>query len=112
MTTDKRRHPRASLSLLVQFKFESFEAFAQSFSRDLSESGVFIQTDKPRPQGSTVFVQVLLHNGARLVECMATVARVEEGRGMGLEFASMDDASRQVVRDLIARQQQGGAAKA
>jgi uncharacterized protein (TIGR02266 family) len=107
MTNDKRRHPRAALTLLVQFKFQNFEDFAQSFSRDLSESGVFIETPTPRQAGSTVFVQVLLQNGARLVECMANVVRVEDGKGMALQFASMDDASRQVIRDLVNRQQDG-----
>lgn len=106
MSQDKRRHTRTPLNLLVQFKFENYDKFVEGFSRDLSEGGVFIKTQKTQPVGTTLFIQVLLNNGARLVEAMTRVVRVEEGVGMGLEFQALDDRSLQLVRDVVQTRQQ------
>lgn len=99
---EKRRHPRSPLTLLVQFKYDNFDKFMEAMSRDLSEGGVFIKTAQTRALGSSVFIQVLLSNGAKLLEGMAKVVRVEPNVGMGLEFEALDEHSRAVIADVLA----------
>jgi uncharacterized protein (TIGR02266 family) len=104
---EKRRHPRAALSLLVQYRSTNFEDFLAHFSVDLSVGGIFLRTDAPRPEGSLLYFQFTLADGSRLIEGLGKVVRVNppgEGRvaGMGLEFVNLDAASVELIADIVA----------
>ncbi len=99
--SDKRQHPRASLTARVQFRFDTMEAFLEAYSRDISEGGVFVKTGQPRPVGTRVFIQVALPNGAPMAECQARVVRQEPGVGMALAFDVLDEPTRRVLQQLV-----------
>ena len=49
---ERRKHPRTPLSLLVQFRFNTFEDFLADYSHDISPGGMFIiPTNQPTPVG-------------------------------------------------------------
>jgi molecular chaperone DnaK len=105
---ERRRHPRTPLSLLVQFRFNSFEDFLAEYAVNISPGGMFIRTDKPNEEGSTIYLQFSLKDGSPLIEGMGRVVRVNppgvDGRiaGMGIEFENFDEESMALIHDICA----------
>ena len=105
---DRRKHPRTPLSMLVQFRFNSFEDFLAEYAVNISPGGMFIRTDKPNEEGTTIYLQFSLRDGSPLIEGMGRVVRVNppgvEGRvpGMGIEFENFDDESMALIHDICA----------
>ncbi|MFW5878661.1 MAG: PilZ domain-containing protein, partial [Myxococcota bacterium] len=75
---DKRRFPRAPLSLLVQYRFDSFDDFLSEYSADISCGGMFIRTEDPRPVGSMIYLQFALKDGSKLIEGLGRVVHVND----------------------------------
>jgi molecular chaperone DnaK len=105
---NRRKHPRTPLTLLIQFRCNSFENFLAEYALDLSPGGMFIRTNEPREEGSLVYLQFTLRDGSRLIEGMGRVVRVnrpgDEGReaGMGIEFVNFDDESTALIDQICA----------
>ena len=57
---NRRRHERVPLTLLVQYRFNSFEDFLAEYSADISAGGMFIRTDDPREEGAMIYLQFWL----------------------------------------------------
>jgi uncharacterized protein (TIGR02266 family) len=108
---EKRRFARTALSLLVQYRFNTFEDFLAEYSVNLSAGGMFIRTDQPKPEGSIIYLQFSLKDGSRLIEGMGRVVRVNPpgvaGRaaGMGIEFLNFDEASTQLIEEIVSSRQ-------
>ena len=105
--TDKRRYPRAELSLLVQYRFDSFDEFLSEYSGDMSTGGMFIRTEDPRPIGSMIYLQFALKDGSKLIEGLGRVVHVTEvgtdrTPGMGVEFVSFDEESIELIEEIVA----------
>lgn len=103
---NKRVHPRSPLSLLVQYRFDSFEDFMAEYSADISLGGMFIRTDEPRPSGSMIYLQFSLKDGSSLIEGLGRVVHVtgpddEGATGMGVEFVNFDDESSEFIEQLV-----------
>jgi uncharacterized protein (TIGR02266 family) len=109
----RRRFPRTPLSLLVQYRFNSFEDFLAEYSVNISPGGMFIKTDKPLEQGTMVYLQFTLKDGSRLIEGMGKVVWVnsvgmkDRVPGMGVEFVNFDDDSMALIHEICASR--GGA---
>ena len=103
---NRRRHSRTPLSLLVQFRFNSFEDFLAEYSINISPGGMFISTDEPKEEGSMVYIQFSLKDGSKLIEGLGRVVRVippgdpEGPPGMGVEFVNFDDESMQLILEI------------
>ncbi|HCF57088.1 MAG TPA: hypothetical protein DFS52_03700 [Myxococcales bacterium] len=110
---ERRKYPRAPLQLLVQYRFDTFEEFLAEYSVNISVGGVFIRTDNPREEGSFVYLQFALRDGARLIEGLGKVVRVNppgaEGRvpGMGIEFVNLDPESVLLIEEIVANRLPG-----
>lgn len=106
--SDRRRHPRAPLSLLVQYRFSTFEDFVAEYSGDISVGGIFLRTEDIREEGTLIHLQFWLEDGTRLIEGTGRVVRaIQPGDparppGMGVEFASLDAESAQLIERIIA----------
>lgn len=103
---NKRVNPRSPLSLLVQYRFDSFEDFMAEYSADISLGGMFIRTDEPRPSGSMIYLQFSLKDGSSLIEGLGRVVHVtgpddEGATGMGVEFVNFDDESSEFIEQLV-----------
>ena len=105
---DRRRFPRASLQLLIQYRFETFEEFLAEYSTDISLGGMFIRTPNPHDEGSFVYLQFSLKDGSRLIEGLGKVVRVNPAgdpkteAGMGVEFVNFDPESMALIEEIVA----------
>ncbi len=103
---ERRRHPRAPISLLVQYRFESFENLLCAYSFDVSPGGLFLRTNEPCPVGAMIFLQFALEDGSKLIESLGRVVHVRQGGpvipGMGVEFVDFDAASLKVMSNFVA----------
>ncbi len=101
---DRRRYPRSPLSILVQYRFNSFEDFLAEYSLNISLGGIFIRTEYPKEEGAIVYLQFSLKDGSRLIEGMGKVVRVNapgtRDTGMGIEFMNFDDESMALINDI------------
>jgi molecular chaperone DnaK len=105
---NRRKHPRTPLSLLVQYRFNSFEDFLAEYSLDISPGGMFIRTAEPREMGAMIYLQFQLKDGSKLIEGLGKVVWVNppgtpgKAAGMGVEFVNFDDESMALIADICA----------
>ncbi len=114
---EKRKHPRAPLQLLVQYRFGSVGDFLAEYSSNISLGGIYIRTDEPREEGSLIYLQFTLRDGSPIIDGLGRVVRSNRPGdlppgiepGMGVEFVNFDDESmaliEQIVRDRLDRSQ-------
>ena len=105
---ERRRHERVPLSLLVQYRLNTFEDFLAEYSADISVGGMFIRTTEPREEGSMIYLQFWLNDGSKLIEGLGKVVRVnppggdpKRVAGMGVEFVNFDEASMALILEII-----------
>jgi type IV pilus assembly protein PilZ len=110
--SERRRHPRVPLSLLIQYRFDTLEDFLAEYSTDISQGGMFIRTDEPHDEGSLVYLQFYLRDGAKLIEGLGKVVRTirpdPSGAtpvtpGMGIEFVNFDEPSMNLIQQIVER---------
>lgn len=108
---ERRRFPRAPLSLLIQYRFDTLEDFLAEYSTDISLGGMFIRTSEPREEGQLVYLQFYLRDGAKLIEGLGRVVRSippedatgQRVPGMGVEFLNFDEPSLELIRQIVER---------
>jgi uncharacterized protein (TIGR02266 family) len=106
---EKRKHPRAPLNVLVQFRFDTFDEFLAEYSLNISPGGIFIRTEAPREEGAVIYLQFTLRDGSKLIEGMGRVVRVnppgdpKRPAGMGIEFMNFDDESMALIAEICAQ---------
>src|SRR3954468_24733726 len=104
--SERRRFPRTPLSMLVQYRFNSFEDFLAEYSLNISPGGMFIRTDKPLEEGAMVYLQFSLKDGSRLIEGMGKVFREksagvkDQPAGISREFADFVDESMSLMQEI------------
>jgi uncharacterized protein (TIGR02266 family) len=81
----------------------------QAFSRDVSESGVFLKTDRIPPLGTKVEVCFRLPGSWNEIRCTGHVRNTAGGEGhgqvggIGVEFDTMEDVDREVLENFVER---------
>lgn len=108
---NKRKHPRTPLSLLVQFRCNSFDDFLAEYAINLSPGGMFIHTEEPREMGAMIYLQFSLADGSKLIEGLGRVVHVNPPQdktrtpGMGVEFVNFDEESAALIEQICAQKQ-------
>ncbi len=74
--------------------------------RNLSQGGVFIEDPRPLPAGRMLRLLIRLNPQSRAIAVWGMVRRVEEGKGMGIEFLEISAADRATLRSFL-REQSG-----
>ena len=74
--SERRRHQRTPLSMLVQYRFDTFEDFLAEYSLNLSPGGMFICTEEPGKKARSSTCSSLSKTARRLIEGMGRVVRV------------------------------------
>ena len=110
--SDRRRFPRVALTLLVQFRVDSYEDFLREYATDLSSGGMFIRTNTPRKEGDEIYFQFAVSGGGSIICGLGKVMHVNpvggpQPPGMGIEFISLDEKSREVIDEIIQRRLRG-----
>lgn len=101
--SERRRHPRVPLNMLVQVDVESIESFKSEHCANISEGGMLLRTKDLRPVGTSFFFQLKLKDGGPLLEGQVRVVRHEKD-GMGVEFESLLEPSKSIVAALVKEQ--------
>jgi len=100
---------RVPIHLLVDYKADGTYLF--DFCRDLGTGGVFIQTAKPLPTGSTIDLTFTIPDSKETVITKGTVIWVQsaiEGKkdlvaGMGVQFDGFSVDQRRLLEDFVVR---------
>jgi type IV pilus assembly protein PilZ len=106
---DGRSGRRIPIQLLVDYKSEGNYLF--DFCRDLGTGGVFIQTNKPLPTGSSIDLTFTIPDSKETLTTKGTVIWVqgEVGSqtsatvGMGVQFAGFSGDQRKMLEDFVKR---------
>jgi len=104
-SAEKRRFARIKANLQIKFKsLNHLESFVEASTVDLSLGGMFIRTEKIKPVGTKVEIQLTGPQGQD-VNIGATVRSVryqgENPIGIGIEFDNMDETSRQLIGYVV-----------
>jgi Tfp pilus assembly protein PilZ len=94
---ERRRHPRVATDVVVCFHVG---AFSQNLTacgriRNMSDAGVFVETENLPPMGETVTMEFASQSGAvlRLQGRVIWTGHVHETPGMGIEFSATPPSS-------------------
>src|SRR5574341_896523 len=105
---EQRVGPRKPVVLKVRFRASTVDEFAERYSRDLSEGGMFVRSPGPLPQpGTVLLLECRLSDGALLINGTATVAwnrsqPDEDGpSGFGVRFEDLSPESRAVLAMIL-----------
>jgi uncharacterized protein (TIGR02266 family) len=103
--SDRRAHDRIPLRMLVQFKLRDREQFLHDYADNISSGGMFVRTTDAHPVGSMVYLQFFVEGGEKLIEGLGRVVHVNPQEhavpGMGIEFVNLDDASQEVIDQIV-----------
>jgi molecular chaperone DnaK len=104
---NRRRHPRAPMALLIQYRFNTLEDFLAEYVTNVSPGGMFILSAAPPPVGTTLHLQFSLKDGSKLIDGLAKVVRQvavatpESPAGMGVEFVELTPEARAIVQKMV-----------
>jgi type IV pilus assembly protein PilZ len=110
---ERRKQPRVFVRALVDY--ESPGTFLYDYSKDLSEGGIFLETERPLPTGTPVTLRFTLPDIDRVFEVKGKVAWINETKpkggakapkfqvGMGVQFEEMEEEDRKTIRDYVTK---------
>lgn len=111
MKIEKRRDPRTIIKIKIDYETEG--AYLYSYSKDLSEGGIFIQTNKPLKVGERIKLSFILPELLEKIETWGEVAWVNEAgtegltEGMGVRFVNLDPEKTKLIEDVIHKIEEG-----
>lgn len=106
--TDHRSNSRKAVGLLVKLRYSGVDEFAERYATNLSDGGMFIRSREPKPVGTEVKFRVEIANGERVLQGTGVVRWVRSSDdpsgapGMGVQFETLDEASRALVDRMLA----------
>ena len=106
----QRRHQRLHHELLVAHRYSTVQGFITDWATNISRGGIFINTRKPHPVGSTIRLIISLPDAAFPFELTGRVTRVNEFDnpmnevpGMAVEFVDVDEDRRARIERFVER---------
>lgn len=108
--SEKRKHHRLPLKFKVDWKSEGHFLFENA--TNISEHGIFIETNEPMPPGTPVELQFTLPNTSKKIEVRGQVIWVNPVRkptdlnhnpGMGVRFENLNEIDRDTILALVKR---------
>lgn len=100
---------RRALGLTIKLPWNSVDEFAVKFAKNLSDNGMFVKTSEPKPRATELAFKVMLASGEVVLQGTA-ISRWVRGEGdplgpagMGVEFLSLDPASRALFNKMLAQ---------
>ena len=109
--SERRKFVRLLVRVLVDF--ESPDTYLYDYSSNLSEGGIFVETDKPTDVGTELTLRFTLPGLDRVFEAKGVVRWQNEsgedgsrpvpslGPGMGIEFIEMDQTDKTLLRKFV-----------
>ena len=94
-------------AIRARLKFDSEQAFIEKYAPNISKSGIFIKTTKPRAVGTRVKFEFQIADGSPVLRGIGVVVwnRTEssDGKppGMGLKFVGLDAKSKNTLERIV-----------
>ncbi len=116
---EKREEARKSVGLLIRVKYTEVEQFVEHFATNISAGGIFIQSRKTYPVGTTLRFEIRLKSGEAVLRGKGQVVWLREAvpagdkpvvPGMGVRFQYLHDGSKKIVKRMLDVRQQGASA--
>ncbi len=107
--------PRIALERKISLRFPHFQGFLTEYCSNVSITGMFIQSNEPRPPGEILDFEFDLIDGLQLIRGTGEIIWVrltDEGpdlpAGMGIRFLRLDAQSRRLIRWAVEKQISAG----
>jgi len=107
MSTERRTEFRAEVDLTVRVRSSNVEDFVDTWVRNISAGGLYIEAEHPLPVGTEVWFRLQIQDESPLIEGAGRVAwrRLERSDsqppGMGVQFTDLPEASRGLVETFV-----------
>ena len=98
--SDKREFKRASIPLLIQYRFSPFENYETDYSANVSAGGLLIHCDDPPANVSTILLRFLPRDGSRVILAQGEVVRAT-AEGLAVKFLQIEDGDQAYLNELI-----------
>jgi hypothetical protein len=102
---ERRLYRRVGLVTEVRCEHEGKEEIL--LTRDISEGGIFVASDKPFPLGTEVKILLHLSAAGPGLGLTGLVVYIVPDLGMGIEFANLSGEARNVLREFVALSPEG-----
>jgi uncharacterized protein (TIGR02266 family) len=103
-TGERRSAERVPLMVPLRYEFESILDFEDVQSRNISRTGLFIQTETAVPLGTEIAFELGLVDGFTLLKGRGRVVRVDSAgpvAGLGVEFLHLDESMRRLIERIV-----------
>ncbi|MCB1197085.1 MAG: TIGR02266 family protein [Bdellovibrionota bacterium] len=110
MTVGKDKRESKRVPIKFQVDFHSDGHFLIEYATNISEQGIFIQTNQPMKKGTRVELEFSLPDSKLKIKALGTVAWVNPYRnnpekdynpGMGIQFENLSDIDRETLLNCI-----------
>lgn len=105
---DRRSAPRVRVALHLHIVYDDLDQLVDSYARDISEGGVFVETEDPLPLGSRIHLKIsLVHQELMYIDALGEVVHFTEkngaapAKGMGVRFIEINPESKQFIREFV-----------
>ena len=105
MGIERREHPRILVRAMVDY--ESQDTFLYDYSQNLSEGGLFINTESPLAVGEVLDLKFSLPDIEKVFQVKGEVKWVIEEKkgplmkGMGIAFKDLSDDDRKLIQSYM-----------
>jgi len=109
---ERRRHPRAVIRMKV--RFPDLTTLIENYAKDLSQGGIFIPTNDPKPVGTEIALTLIHPDTGEEIALQSEVVRVvteseahdkRDKRlvpGMGVKFINLSEAQQSALAKFLA----------
>jgi uncharacterized protein (TIGR02266 family) len=96
------RDPRATVTVPVRYRYQSFLDFVETQSMNVSRSGMFIAAKTSVAIGTPIDFEFSLADGFPLLRGKAEVVRISTSPpGVGVRFQELDEPSRKLIDRIV-----------
>ena len=96
---ERRKYPRAAVESEVAMEFSGQEYVL--VAKEISAGGLRTSPHDEIPESSEGIITLTVGDDRKPVSCRCRVIYSIDGRGIGVEFLDLSDASRQVLIDFV-----------
>ena len=102
---ERRKYRRVGLVTEVRCEHDGKEEVL--LTRDISEGGIFVASDKPFPNETEVKILLHLSAAGPGLELTGRVVYIVSDLGMGIEFGNLSEEARNILREFVALSPEG-----
>ena len=100
------RRKTARVDLVVRVDYQTVDELFSEFARNINEGGLFVETETPKPVGTSVSLQFQVPGSDEPIQTIGLVVRITPGSvgeppGMGIEFDGLDQTARERIDSLV-----------